>query len=146
MASGLVKPVSFAGTVGTLTFNSDSLFTSYLTLDSAEPILRLTTLSDGSVHDGNYGTKAPLSYPIIHRLAGHVTNSSPTAVATKVAAVKGYIGDYGTFTVEDSNNDQWTFNAYMGKWSAEANQPVDQQTFLPFSWIVVQIDAEAVVP
>ena len=146
MASGLVKPVSFAGTVDTLTFNSDSLFTSYLTLDSAEPILRLTSLSDGSVHDGNYGTKAPLQYPIYLRLAGHITNSDPTTVATKVAAVKGYIGDYGTFTVEDSNNDQWTFNAYMGKWSAEADQPVDQQTFLSFTWAVVQIDAEEVVP
>ena len=145
MASGLVKPVSFVGTVGTLTFNSDSLFTSYLTLDSAEPILRLTTLSDGSVHDGNYGTQAPLMYPITHRLAGHVANSSPVAVATKVAAVKGYIGDYGTFTVEDADDTQWTFDAYMSKWSAEANQPVDQQTFLPFSWIVIQVNAEEAV-
>lgn len=146
MASGLVKPVSFAGTVGTLTFNSDSLFTSYLALDSAEPILRLTTLADGTVHDGNYGTKAPLMYPITLRMAGHFSNSNPTAVATKVAAVKGYIGDFGTMTVEDSNNDQWTFDAYMGKFSAEANQPVDQQTYLAFSWIVVQIEAEAAVP
>ena len=63
-------------------------------------------------------------------------------MATKVAAVKGYIGDYGTYTVEDSNNTQWTFNAYMGKWNAEADQPVDQQTYLPYTWAVVQIDAE----
>ena len=142
MAFGLVKPISFAGSVGTLTFNSDSLFTTGFTLDTAEPILRLTSLSDGSVHDGNFGTKAPLRYPIYYRLGGHISNSSPTAVATKVAAVKGYIGDYGTFTVEDSNNTQWTFNAYMGKWNAEADQPVDQQTYLPYTWAVVQIDVE----
>jgi len=146
MGFGLVKPVSFAGSVGTLTFNSGSLFTTGLVIDSAEPLLRLTTLSDGTVHDGNYGTQAALKYPVYLKLSGFFKNTAAGTVATAAAAVKAYIGDYGTFTVEDANDDQWTFNAYMGKYEAESDQPTDQQLYLPFTWTVVQVDAEAAVP
>lgn len=146
MPTGIMKPVTFAGTSGTLTFNSDSLYTLTFAIDSAEPMLRLTTLGDGTVHDANFGTQAPLRYPISRRLSCRISNATATAVAIKFESLGDYIGDYGTFTAEDSNSTQWTANCYMGRLTSEADQPIATQKHIEFDWEVIQIDEWVEVP
>lgn len=146
MPNGLMKPLTFAGTEGTLTFNSDSLFTTVLTIDSLEPILRLTTLSDGTVHDADYSNKSMLRLPVYRRIQAHIRNTDEIAVANKFETIAVWVGDVGTFTAADVENSQWTCTARMGKISAESDQPIATQKYLPFTWVFAQItDWERVI-
>jgi hypothetical protein len=146
MPNGLMMPLTFVGTEGTLTFNSDSLFTTALTIDSLEPILRLTTLSDGTVHDGDYDSKSMLKLPVYRRIQAYIHNTNEIAVANKFETIAVWVGDVGTFTTVDVENSQWTCTARMGKISAESDQPIATQKYLPFTWAVIQItDWERVV-
>ncbi len=139
MPNGLMMPLTFVGTEGTLTFNTDSLFTTGLTIDSVEPLLRLTTLGDGTVFDADYGNKSTVKLPIVRRIQAHIRNTNEIAVANKFETIADWVGDVGTFTTVDVENSQWTCTARMGRISAESDQPIATQKYLPFTWEVIQI-------
>lgn len=137
MPNGLMKPVSFGSNI---TFNSGNLFSTNFTIDTARAMLRLTTLSDGTVHDSDYAAQSQMELPVTRRAACYLRNASAATVAAAYQAICDEVGKKATLTAVDANSQQWTCSARLEQIQAESNQPISTQTYFPFTMTFVQID------